>query len=139
MGDLPKLTTKLNNDIVQKNTTRNEDQKDSKSCDETLDHHTEGNVSGDEIYLPKENDNTEQLVMCYYCNITFEYSEIRKHIETQHPTEEVIYTPVESVKLVQEERENITHTRTTHEDMSPIRNYKCDVCVKAFTTSSKLK
>ena len=139
LDDLPKLTTKLNKDIVQKNTTRNEDQKDSKSCDETLDHHTEGNVSGDEIYLPKENDNTEQLVMCYYCNIAFEYSEIRKHIETQHATEEVIFTPVESVKLVQEERENITHTRTTHEDMSPIRNYKCDVCVKAFTTSSKLK
>ena len=75
---------------------------------------------------------SNQMVMCYYCNITFEYSEIRKHIGTQHPTEEVIYTPIDSVKIVHEEWEN----RVIHEYQSDLN---CDICSKSFKRLDNLK
>ena len=42
------------------------------------------------------------MVQCYYCKITLVHSEIRNHIEEQHPSEEVIYIPIDAGKMDEE-------------------------------------
>ena len=70
------------------------------------------------------------MAMCYHCNTALNYSEIRKHIEEQHPGEEVLYFPIDSVKT-NDQVENVIHKDQI--------DFNCDVCGKSFSRADNLK
>ena len=70
------------------------------------------------------------MAMCYHCNTALNYSEIRKHIEEQHPGEEVLYFPIDSIKT-NDQVENVIHKDQI--------DFNCDVCGKSFSRADNLK
>ena len=80
-----------------------------------------------ESIMEKELDhyetNSMTMVMCFHCSTALIYSDIRKHVEEQHPGEELIYFPINSVKA------NDGIESVIHEDQS---DFNCDLCGKSF-------
>ena len=67
-----------------------------------------------EYSMGQEYDNYEKIasiamMKCYYCTTALIYSDIKKHIEEEHPGEEVIYVPIDSVKNNDDVGENAVH------------------------------
>ena len=89
-----------------------------------------------EYSMGQEYDNYEKIasiamVKCYYCATALIYSDIKKHIEEEHPGEEVIYVPIDSVKNNDDVGEN-----AVHEGQS---DFNCDLCSKSFDNVANLK
>ena len=86
-----------------------------------------------ESIMEKELDhyetNSMTMVMCFHCSTALIYSDIRKHVQEQHPGEELIYFPINSVKT-NDEVENVIH-----EDQS---DFNCDPCGKSFDSVDTL-
>ena len=76
-----------------------------------------------------ETTNAITMVMCFHCSTALIYSDIRKHVQEQHPGEELIYFPINSVKT-NDEVENVIH-----EDQS---DFNCDPCGKSFDSVDTL-
>ena len=110
--------------------TKEEDEKDifeSSTKEEEIN-------SSQDLTMKQEFDNNEtiNIVKCYHCSVAIIHSEIRLHIEDQHPGEEVIYIPIESVKTDDAADDNIVH-----EDHQS--DFNCDLCNKSFPKADALK
>ena len=77
------------------------------------------------------------MVQCYYCKITIIHSEIRNHIEEQHPSEEVIYIPIDSAKMDEENDIDTNSGKNTSTDQE--FHQQCSNCNKKFRQDARLK
>ena len=107
----------------------------------------------DNYFIPLVNYETSDsstTVMCYHCSFELIYSEIRAHIENEHPGKEVIYFPTNSVKT-NDEVENAIHeaefqcdtfTQAGKKHFKLVhgpKDHKCESCGKSFSEARKLK
>ena len=76
------------------------------------------------------------IVQCYYCEIELVHSEIKNHIEEQHPSEEVVCVPIG--KMIEEnETDKKSQNNTTISD--PEFHQKCLNCSKTFRQEARLR